>query len=110
MSSKKFREFESPSGYKVIVGKNDKANDELSFNLADPDDLWFHVANIPGPHVLLRYGDGVTKADISFAARLAVQYSKAKSGGLVDYCHARDLKRTKTLGLVIMFTKQSICV
>jgi predicted ribosome quality control (RQC) complex YloA/Tae2 family protein len=108
MDNKRFREFVSPSGCRVIVGKNDRANDELTFDIADPDDLWFHIAAIPGPHVVLKCGTIIENEDIHFAARLAVQYSKAKTSGKVDYCHIKHLKRTKTPGLVIMSKSTSI--
>lgn len=111
MDSKKFREFTSPSGYRVIVGKNDKANDELTFKIADADDLWFHISEVPGPHVVLQWtGSGFAGEDIAFAAGLAVQYAKASGRNKVDYCYIRDLKRTKTLGQVIMSKGDTICV
>lgn len=109
MDSKRFREFISPSGHRMIVGKNDKANDELTFKIADPDDLWFHISDVPGPHVVLQWtGNGANKVDIAFAAQLAVQYSKASGKNRVDYCQVKDLKRTKTLGQVIMSCKKTI--
>jgi predicted ribosome quality control (RQC) complex YloA/Tae2 family protein len=116
MSAKRFREFTSPSGYRVLVGKNDKANDELTFGIADPDDLCFHISEVPGPHVVMQWTgvDSPSREDIEFAAGLAIKYSKAagknKSNSRVDYCSVRDLKRTKTLGLVVMSKHISICV
>ncbi len=49
-----FRRFVSPGGYEVLVGRNNKQNDELSLRAARPDDLWLHLRGRPGSHTLLR--------------------------------------------------------
>jgi predicted ribosome quality control (RQC) complex YloA/Tae2 family protein len=105
-----FREFTSPNRYKIMVGKNAKANDELSFEIADKDDLWFHVSDIRGPHVIMRFDEAIKREDIRFAAQLAVRYSKASGKNKVDYCHIRDLCRTKTLGCVIVSNVKTVIV
>ena len=32
----------------VLVGRNNRQNDELSHRVANPDDLWMHVRGVPG--------------------------------------------------------------
>jgi len=39
----------------ILVGKNRHHNTEL-VRSASQDDLWFHVANKPSPHVILKVG------------------------------------------------------
>jgi len=38
----------------VLIGRNNRQNDQLTFRLAGDYDLWFHAQEIPGSHVLLR--------------------------------------------------------
>ena len=34
-------------GFHIYVGKNNIQNEELTFNIAGPEDWWFHAKNIP---------------------------------------------------------------
>jgi predicted ribosome quality control (RQC) complex YloA/Tae2 family protein len=40
--------------FELCVGTSAAANDYVTFQLAQPEDLWFHVRDLPGSHVLLR--------------------------------------------------------
>ena len=51
------REYISADGFKILVGRNNKENDYLTFKIAKPDDLWFHAQNVPGSHVVLKKGE-----------------------------------------------------
>jgi len=42
------------SDFEVLIGRNNRQNDQLTFRLAGDYDLWFHAQEIPGSHVLLR--------------------------------------------------------
>ncbi len=81
-----YREFRAPSGRTVLVGRSGKGNDFLLRRRAGPGDLWFHVQNTPGAHVVLVQRDKspVTVLDMEFAAGLAVHFSRAKGKGKVD--------------------------
>ncbi|HXG92975.1 MAG TPA: NFACT RNA binding domain-containing protein [Blastocatellia bacterium] len=48
------RRFLSTDGYEIIVGRNDRENDQLTFRVARPNDLWLHAADYPGSHVVVR--------------------------------------------------------
>lgn len=37
------RQFTSPSGLQVLVGRNNKQNDVLSLQIANAQDIWMHV-------------------------------------------------------------------
>ena len=40
---------------KQVMGRGSAENDELSLRIAQPDDVWLHVAGgIPGSHVVVR--------------------------------------------------------
>lgn len=73
------------AGYAVWVGKNARANDELTLKYAFKEDLWLHAKNVPGSHVLIKYkaGHKTPKEVIEKAAALAAWYSKRKTDSLV---------------------------
>jgi predicted ribosome quality control (RQC) complex YloA/Tae2 family protein len=37
-----------PGGWQILVGRTDADNDFLNFQVARPDDGWFHVRGMPG--------------------------------------------------------------
>lgn len=77
-------EFSSPDGFTVLVGRNNRENDELTFKIAEKTDLWLHTKNIPGSHVVvLTEAKQVPEETVIFAARLAAKYSKAKNSSNV---------------------------
>jgi len=42
-------------GFEVLVGRGDEDNDHLTFDVAQPDDVWLHVAGgTAGSHVIVR--------------------------------------------------------
>jgi predicted ribosome quality control (RQC) complex YloA/Tae2 family protein len=92
----KLKQFFSSNGVSVIVGSNCHENDELTFVVGQPNELWFHVSGYPGSHVLLQT-EHPTKQDIQFAANLAVKYSKMKGAAKakVDYCKICDVSKPR---------------
>ena len=48
------RRYTSSDGFVVLRGKNSRANHYLLTRIASPHDLWFHAADGPGAHVVLR--------------------------------------------------------
>lgn len=73
------------SGYAIWVGKNARANDELTLKHAYKEDLWLHAKDVPGSHVLVKSkaGHKTPKEVIEKAAALAAWYSKRKTDSLV---------------------------
>ncbi|HEX6924422.1 MAG TPA: NFACT RNA binding domain-containing protein [Longimicrobiaceae bacterium] len=81
-----YRVFRSSGGLEIRVGRNSKANDQLTFSHSSPSDVWMHARSVPGSHVILRWRDpeGAPPArDLEEAARLAAYYSKARTSGIV---------------------------
>ena len=74
-----FHRYHSPSGYEVLVGRNNRQNDQLSFRVATEYDLWFHTQEIPGSHVLLRLppGSQPETIDLQYVANVAAYHSRA---------------------------------
>jgi predicted ribosome quality control (RQC) complex YloA/Tae2 family protein len=77
------RRFKSTDGYEVLVGKNDRDNDALTFRVSKPQDVWLHAADYPGSHVIIRNPnrEAVPFRTITEAAELAAFYSQAKGEG-----------------------------
>jgi len=87
-------------GYEVLVGRGDNENDELTFEVAAPGDMWMHVAGTPGSHVVIRCPDDMPDPPrdvIERAARLAGWYSKSRAARRVDvhFCRARDVSKPR---------------
>lgn len=80
-----FREYRTPSGFSVLVGRNNRQNDDLTFRFATDYDLWFHSQEIPGSHVLLRLPAGAApeNTDLQYTANLAAYHSRATQSNQV---------------------------
>ncbi|MCQ2414163.1 MAG: NFACT family protein [Clostridia bacterium] len=88
-------EFVTSGGYRVLVGKNNTQNDSLTFKEAGKLDLWFHVKDMPGSHVILFCnGEEPSENDYTEAASLAAGHSQA-TGDLVavDYTRVKNVKK-----------------
>ena len=89
-------EFESSEGFRIFVGRNNVMNDRLTLKTAKNYDLWFHVKDSAGSHVVVA-NDGREFTDklIREAAMLAAQHSKAASSSNVpvDYTIIKNVKK-----------------
>ena len=89
--------FISSDGYEILVGRNNKQNDEVTIRMSYSTDIWLHTKNIPGSHTLIRTnGSGeVPDSTILEAAQLAAYYSKAKNLAQVpvDYTQIKNVKK-----------------
>ncbi len=88
--------FTSAEGFTILVGKNNKQNDELTLSTAAASDIWLHTKDIPGSHVIIRAeGREVPEATIMEAAKLAAFYSKAKNSSNVpvDFTLKKHVKK-----------------
>jgi hypothetical protein len=88
-------------GFEVLIGKGDAENDQLTFKVADNLDFWFHVASVPGSHVVIRNPDKLSELPrhvIERAAELAAYHSKARDGGKVEVHMARIADISKPRG------------
>lgn len=89
-------EYKSSDGFTILVGRNNKQNDQLSLKFAEKSDIWLHTQLITGSHVLI-LTDGATPPDktIEEAAIIAAVNSSGRNSGLVpvDYCLAKFVKK-----------------
>ena len=69
----------SPGGLRLLVGRNHRQNDWISFRQARKGDWWFHAQEQPGSHVVLKGSEGVASdADLAAAAHLAAHFSRSR--------------------------------
>ncbi len=89
--STNFHRYLTPSGFEVLIGRNNRQNDQLTFRVAGDYDLWFHAQEIPGSHVLLRLEPGAVaeEADLQFVANLAAYYSRARQSEQVPVVYTQ---------------------
>lgn len=114
-SGNSFNETVSPSGWRVVIGKNNRQNDMLTCNIAGKGDMWFHTKNIPGSHVIVFCnGNELTQKDIIFAATLAAENSKASGSAQipVDYTRIKHVKKPNgaKAGMVIYTENKTVFV
>ncbi|MHB8124254.1 MAG: Rqc2 family fibronectin-binding protein [Desulfitobacteriaceae bacterium] len=98
LESPKPRTFHSSAGRIIFVGKNNLQNDWLTLRKGKPTDLWLHVKNTPGSHVLVPLTEAEEFPDdntLEEAAALAIYYSQARGSSLVpvDYTHVKNIKK-----------------
>jgi len=104
---------ELADGSRIFIGKNNRQNDYIVSKLADEDDLWFHVHNCAGSHVLLK-SLNPTNEMILQCAKLAKEYSTAKNSvkAGVIYTKRKYLKKppAAALGYVTYRNEKEIIV
>lgn len=102
--------------YEVRIGKGAHQNDELLRNHAGKDDLWFHIKNFSGSHVILRNPSKkvVPITTIERVAEIAAFHSKGKNETLaaVIYTPRKFVRKVKNgnPGQVIVTKEEVILV
>ncbi|MDD2427235.1 MAG: NFACT RNA binding domain-containing protein, partial [Eubacteriales bacterium] len=94
------RRFFSSDNLNIVVGRNNKQNDRLTLRQARKDDLWFHIKDAPGAHVLIMAeGQEIPEQTILEAAGLAAWFAGTnRAGGAktsVDYTETRHVWRPR---------------
>lgn len=84
-------------GYTVYVGKNNTQNNQVTFKMSKPNDLWLHTQKIHSSHVLI-VNDKETEIPIDTiikAAEICAFYSQASGGTKipVDYTLKSNVKK-----------------
>ena len=101
----------------ILIGKGARENDELTFEIAGPDDFWFHVADYSGSHVVVRNPGKEKDLDepiLVKAAQLAAYFSQARNSSKVEVHYTKRKHVTKPRrgkpGLVRLLEFKSIKV
>jgi predicted ribosome quality control (RQC) complex YloA/Tae2 family protein len=110
------RQYLSSDGYEVLVGRTARDNDQLTFRVARPNDLWLHAGDYPGSHVIVRNSSRteIPPRTILEAAQLAAKFSQASKDSKVaiHYTRRKFLSKPKGAapGLVRMSSFKTITV
>jgi predicted ribosome quality control (RQC) complex YloA/Tae2 family protein len=110
------RRYLSTDGYEILVGRAARDNDNLTFRVAQPNDLWMHTGDYPGSHVVVRNPTRkeVPQRTIIEAAQLAGKFSQASADAkvVVHYTERKFLSKPKGAapGLVRLSRFRSITV
>ncbi|HEM61014.1 MAG TPA: fibronectin/fibrinogen-binding protein [Chloroflexi bacterium] len=105
----------SADGLPILVGRNSRQNDEVTFRRATAGDWWFHARGVPGAHVIVRTeGADLPPRSLRRAAELAAYFSRLRGEPdvLVDYVQRRHVRRIPGAapGLVTYSQEQTIRV
>jgi hypothetical protein len=87
-----YRIYRTTGGLEIRVGRSARDNDALTFGHSSPDDIWMHVREAPGSHVVLRWGrrdQNPPTRDLTEAAVVAAVMSRARGSGLVPVSWTR---------------------
>lgn len=82
----------------ILVGRNSRQNEEVTFGRASPDDLWLHARAVSGAHVIIKRAGRQTPAGVvQRAAELAAYYSQARGATevAVDITERRHVNRLR---------------
>lgn len=97
--SRPYKEYFSSTGQRIWVGRDSRSNDELTFKIARPDDLWLHARGASGSHVVVPLDKNaeLTSELLVDAAHLALHHSgfKGERRGEVVYAKAKHVRRRK---------------
>ncbi len=107
--------FQSSDGFLILVGRNNRQNDQLTLKEAAKSDIWLHTQNIPGSHVILvTDGREPTETALREAAVLAAYHSKARDSAQVpvDFTRVKFVKKPAGAkpGMVIFTNQQTLYV
>ncbi|HLX39965.1 MAG TPA: NFACT RNA binding domain-containing protein, partial [Ktedonobacteraceae bacterium] len=88
----------SHDGFTLLIGKNSRQNEEVTFHQATANDIWLHARGFPGAHVIIKAaGRDIPHGTIEQAASLAAYYSQARGSTTapVDYTFQRHVRHMK---------------
>jgi predicted ribosome quality control (RQC) complex YloA/Tae2 family protein len=89
---------QSRDGFTLLIGKNSRQNEEVTFRQAAGNDIWLHARGVPGAHVIIKAaGREIPRSTIEQAASLAAYYSQARGSTNVpvDYTLQRYVHHMK---------------
>ncbi len=100
------------NGFTVYIGKNNKQNDKIISKISSPDDIWFHVQNNTGSHILLKVPKEKEPDEktIYECCKLAKQYSSTANSGKagVIYTKRKYIKKPPKANLGYVTYKNEV--
>ncbi|WP_220017624.1 NFACT RNA binding domain-containing protein [Candidatus Rhabdochlamydia oedothoracis] len=89
--------------YTILVGKNAKGNEKLTFTIAKGNDTWLHVTPMAGSHVVVK-AKLINEGILQDAMQLALYFSQARKQNQAEVLitKVKYVSRTKTTGKVLV--------
>ena len=98
-------------GANILVGLSAKGNRHVTFKLARPEDIWLHVHEMPGAHVIIK---GFKRSELEndkrdvleYAASLAALHSSGKNSASVpiDYTERKYIRSVPGTVALVTYT------
>lgn len=112
-----YRVLVSSGGLEIRVGRGARDNDALTFHHSSPEDVWLHARQVPGAHVILRWGrrdQNPPRRDLLEAAVAAAVHSDARHSGSVgvDWTRRKYVRKPRKAppGAVVPERSQTVFV
>ena len=89
-------EYRSSDGFTILVGRNNRQNDQLTLKFAEKSDIWLHTQGLTGSHVIIVCeGNEPPDRTIEEAAVIAAVNSRGRGSNQVpvDYCLVRYVRK-----------------
>ena len=110
--------FISSDNFEIYVGKNNIQNDEITFKIGKDSDVWMHVQDIPGSHVIIKTNglglESIPETTLIEAANIGIFYSKGRESTKVpiDYTERRYVKKPSGAkpGFVIFLNNKTLYI
>ncbi len=107
--------FRSSEGFDILVGRNNRQNDQLTLKTAKATDIWLHTQGLAGSHVIIKAeGKEVPEQTLFEAAMLAAYHSKGRESSQVpvDYTAVKFVKKPAGAkpGMVIFTNNRTLFV
>jgi predicted ribosome quality control (RQC) complex YloA/Tae2 family protein len=102
--------------YDILIGKNAQKNEQLTFKVAQKNDLFLHACDVPGSHVIVRMkpAQNIPQPVLEKAAAFAAFSSKSKSESLVRiaYTSRKYVRKPKGMpaGTVVIEKEKTLLV
>src|SRR6185437_11318393 len=70
------RAYLTPAGHRILIGRSGPQNEQLTFGMLHPDDMWLHARGVGGAHVIVQWSPALVQTGsgdvrvIEMAARL----------------------------------------
>lgn len=88
--------FVSSDGFAFYAGKNNRQNDLITLKYANANDIWMHIKDFPGAHVIIKTeGKEVPGKTLEEAASVAAYLSRSKGADKIpiDYTQRKNVKK-----------------
>jgi predicted ribosome quality control (RQC) complex YloA/Tae2 family protein len=108
--------FLSTDNLTLIVGRNGRENEEITFRIARGNDLWFHARGVPGSHLVVRMErrKEIPYQTLLDAATLSLHFSDGRKAGKGDvvYTFRKYVQKSKggKPGAVILSQEKNIYI